>query len=126
MRIQGPTRLDDYSEPEPDVMLLRRRDDFLSVEAILRPPMCCCSLRCPTPSLLFDRNAKAAAYAAAGIPEVWIVNRPDRRIESYSDPTGDAYARSGTTNPAKASAPRRSRTWFCKLIKSSRRKRTDA
>ncbi|HEY7911893.1 MAG TPA: Uma2 family endonuclease, partial [Blastocatellia bacterium] len=30
--VQDPIRLDDYSEPEPDVALLRPRDDFYSGE----------------------------------------------------------------------------------------------
>ena len=31
LRVQGPIQLDDYSEPQPDLSLLRRRDDFYSV-----------------------------------------------------------------------------------------------
>ena len=35
-----------------------------------------------------DRTIKAPLYGHAGIPEYWIVNIPDRRIEVYTQPTG--------------------------------------
>ena len=91
VRIQNPTRLDDYSEPGPDVMLLRRRDDFYR-SGHPAPPDVLLLIEVSDSSLSFDYNQKLPRYAAAGIPEVWIVNRPDRRIESYSSPAGDEYA----------------------------------
>ena len=56
---------------------------------------------------------------AAGIPEVWIVNRPVERIESYADPVGDEYATVGTTALVKASRPKRFPTLFWKSPESS-------
>jgi Putative restriction endonuclease len=40
----------------------------------------------PRPSLQFDRLQKRPQYAAAGIPEYWIVNLIDRRLEVFRDP----------------------------------------
>jgi Uma2 family endonuclease len=37
-------------------------------------------------SLDFDRERKRRIYAAAGIPEYWLVNLPERRIEVYREP----------------------------------------
>ena len=37
-------------------------------------------------SLAFDRGPKARLYAAAGIPEYWIVNLVDRQVEVHTDP----------------------------------------
>lgn len=91
VRIQNPTRLNDYSEPEPDVMLLRRRDDFYRY-GHPAPADVLLLIEVSDSSLPFDRNQKLPRYAAAGIPEVWIASRPDRRIESYADPDGDQYA----------------------------------
>jgi len=48
VRIRGVTRLDRYSEPQPDVLLLRPRDDFYS-SAIQGRPMSCSSSKLPTP-----------------------------------------------------------------------------
>jgi Putative restriction endonuclease len=43
-------------------------------------------------SLVYDRTRKSRAYAASGIPEYWIVNLSDRRVEIRTDP--DRKARS--------------------------------
>ena len=89
--IQNPVRLDDASEPEPDIMLLRWRDDFYE-GGHPGPADVLLLIEVSDTTVDYDRGAKLSAYAAAGIPEVWIASRRDRRIESYSDPTGDAYA----------------------------------
>ena len=89
--IQNPVRLNDGSEPQPDVMLLKWRDDFYR-DGHPGPADVLLLVEVSDSSVDFDRNEKLSAYAAAAIPEVWIVNRPDLRIESYADPAGDAYA----------------------------------
>ena len=43
-------------------------------------------------SVLFDKRIKLPRYAAAGIPEVWIVNIPEERIEVYGRPSSSGYA----------------------------------
>ena len=91
VRVQNPVRLDGNSQPQPDVMLLRWRDDFYR-DGHPGPADVLLLIEVSDSSVDFDRNEKLSAYAAAGIPEVWIVNRPDRRIESHSDPAGDEYA----------------------------------
>ena len=90
VRVQNPVRLDGNSQPQPDVMLLRWRDDFYR-DGHPGPADVLLLIEVSDSSVDFDRNEKLSAYAAAGIPEAWIVNRPDRRIESYSDPDGDQY-----------------------------------
>ena len=91
VRIQNPTRLNDYSEPEPDVMLLRRREDFYR-SGHPAPNDVLLLIEVSDSSLSFDRDEKLPRYAAAGIPETWIVNRPDRRIEAYANPANGEYA----------------------------------
>ena len=57
-------------------------------------------------SLDYDRNNKLRHYSEAGIPEVWIANLRDDRIESYTDPSPEGYRstriyqRSDTISPA--------------------------
>ena len=89
--VQNPVRLDDASEPEPDVMLLRWRDDFYE-SGHPGPADVLLLIEVSDTTVDYDRGAKLAAYAAADIPEVWIASRRDRRIESYADPVGDEYA----------------------------------
>ena len=105
VRVQNPVRLDDNSQPQPDVMLLRWRDDFYR-DGHPGPADVLLLIEVSDSSVDFDRNEKLSAYAAAGIPEVWIVNRPDRRIESYSDPDGDQYATVRRYGVGESIAPR--------------------
>ena len=91
VRIQGPVRLDENSEPEPDVLLLLRRDDFYET-AHPGPADVLLLIEVADSTLDFDRNTKLRLYANAGIPEVWIVNLRDRRVEAYAEPDDGAYA----------------------------------
>ncbi len=90
--VQGPTRLNDRSEPQPDVMLLRWRDDFYQ-GGHPGPADVLLLIEVADTTVDYDRGAKLSAYARAGIPEVWIITRQNRRIEAYTEPEGDAYAR---------------------------------
>ncbi|MDQ3260698.1 MAG: Uma2 family endonuclease, partial [Pseudomonadota bacterium] len=39
----------------------------------------------------YDRKIKAPLYARAGVPELWIVDCQNRRVEVHADPKGDVY-----------------------------------
>ncbi|MCS6926491.1 MAG: Uma2 family endonuclease [Candidatus Binatia bacterium] len=41
-------------------------------------------------SLSYDRTQKASAYAASAIPEYWVVNLNERRVEIFTDPIPSA------------------------------------
>ena len=43
-------------------------------------------------SLEHDREIKVPLYAAAGVPEVWLVNLTDDAVTLYRDPVGGRYA----------------------------------
>ena len=104
VRVQNPLRLDDGSELQPDVMLLKWRDDYYG-SGHPRPADVLLLIEVSDSSLSFDRNQKLPRYAAVGIPEVWIVNRPGRRIEAYADPVGDEYATVRYYGPGETIAP---------------------
>ena len=42
--------------------------------------------------MAFDREHKGSRYARAGITDYWIANIPERRVEVYREPVGDAAA----------------------------------
>ena len=42
-------------------------------------------------SLRFDKRVKLPRYVAAGIPEAWIVNIPEKRLECYRNPSAVGY-----------------------------------
>lgn len=89
--VQGAVRLDDYSEPQPDLALLRFREDFYETGKPT-PADILLLIEVSDRSIGYDRGPRLAAYARAGIPEVWVVSRGERRIAAYTEPAGGAYA----------------------------------
>ena len=104
VRTQNPLRLDDHSVPEPDVMLLRRRDDLYR-SSTPGPEDVLLLVEVSDSTLSYDLREKLPRYARAGIPEVWIANRPGRRIEAYADPVGDEYNTVRYYGPGETIAP---------------------
>jgi Uma2 family endonuclease len=51
-------------------------------------------------SLALDRTHKGSLYARAGLPDYWIVNLPERRLEVYRDPEPDSTAPFGWRYPS--------------------------
>lgn len=77
------------SEPEPDVMVVRgTRRDYASRHPL--PAEVPVVMEVADTSLQRDRTLKQAVYARAGITEYWIVNLPERQIEIYRQPDGQA------------------------------------
>jgi Uma2 family endonuclease len=85
--IQNPIRLSD-SEPEPDFVLLLRRDDFYA-SGKPRPADAYLVVEVADASLAYDREVKGPLYAENGIAEYWIVNLVDRCLEVYRGPQPD-------------------------------------
>jgi Uma2 family endonuclease len=90
VRVQNPIQLDDFSEPQPDIALLRRREDFYE-RALPTPADVLLVAEVADTSVEYDRQLKLPIYARAGIAEVWIVNLPEEKIETYARPSGDGY-----------------------------------
>lgn len=90
VRVQDPIRLDGYSEPEPDVALVKPRDDFYSREHP-EPGDVLLLIEVADTSVERDLEAKLPLYARAGIPEAWLVNLPAETIEVHSRPDGGEY-----------------------------------
>ena len=90
--VQLPVRLDEWSEPEPDVALLRSKADFYS-SAHPTPEDTLLVVEVSHTTLRFDREVKLPLYAAAGITECWIVNLQAGHIEVYREPGAEGYGR---------------------------------
>jgi Uma2 family endonuclease len=89
--VQNPVVLGEYSEPQPDLALLRRRDDFYS-ERHPQPADVFLLVEVAASSLRFDRDKKAPLYAAHGITELWLVDLGGRRLLRYRAPEKGAYS----------------------------------
>ena len=90
VRDQSPLDLEPYDAPEPDVALVRPRADEY---ATAHPPAAAVLLvvEVSDRTLLTDRRVKLPTYAAAGIPEVWLLNLQQDRLEVSREPEGDRY-----------------------------------
>jgi Uma2 family endonuclease len=85
VRAQLPIMLNDWSEPEPDIAVCRfDPDDY--PHAHPRASDILLVIEVAEATLAYDQGRKATAYAGSGLPEYWIVNLVDRRIEVLSDP----------------------------------------
>jgi Uma2 family endonuclease len=90
LRLQSPITL-STSEPEPDIAVVRGSiRDFVTRHP--SGPDISLLVEVADSSLEFDRNLKRPQYAAAGIPDYWIVNFNDRQLEVYrSSAAGGDY-----------------------------------
>lgn len=87
---QCPVQLDDLSEPEPDIALLKPRADFYE-SGHPKPEDVLLAVEVSDTSLEHDTDVKLPAYARAGIPEVWIVDLNSRTIKIHSNPESGEY-----------------------------------
>jgi Uma2 family endonuclease len=83
VRIQLPVSLDEESEPEPDLVVVRGRPADYRESHPTHPALI---VEVAETSLQFDRQHKGSLYARAGIQDYWIVNLVDRVLEVYRDP----------------------------------------
>ena len=91
VRVQNPIRLSDYSEPEPDLVIARFTEDRYRAAHPSAEDVCLV-IEVADSSLNQDRVLKYGLYAAAGIPEYWIINLADRQVEVFKRPANDEYA----------------------------------
>ena len=90
--VQNPVRLGSHSEPEPDLAVLRFRPDAYR-SAHPTPNDVLLLIEVADSSLAVDRAIKAPLYAAAGMPELWIVDLAGEALEVYQDPDPAGYRR---------------------------------
>lgn len=89
VRCQNPLRLDDISEPEPDIAILRPRADFYmtahpgSADVLL-------VIEVADTSLAYDLGTKVPLYARHGIPEVWVIDAATRHTRVFRRPVGNS------------------------------------
>lgn len=90
LSVQNPVILGEFSEPEPDIALLRPRDDFYT-SAHPGPEDVLLIVEISQSSLRYDREVKIPLYARHDIPEVWLIDVEDKQIGLYREPAASAY-----------------------------------
>ena len=102
VQTQSPIILDDRSEPEPDVCVVRGSPRDYAAAHPTRPALV---VEVAQSGLHLARGRKAAAYARAQIADYWIVNLVDRVLEVHREPArpgrhGDIGAMRGSKRRA--------------------------
>lgn len=90
LQVQDPVHLDDHSEPQPDLVLLKRSPDFYrnrhpQTEDVFL------LVEVSDTTLTFDREEKLPVYGRSGISEVWIVNLINLTVEIHREPHFTGY-----------------------------------
>lgn len=90
LSVQDPVRMTDLTEPQPDLALLRFRDDFYegSIPAAADVLLI---IEVADTSITYDRQEKAPLYARAGIPEFWLVDLNTDTITVFAQPAEGEY-----------------------------------
>ncbi|MEW6237047.1 MAG: Uma2 family endonuclease [Candidatus Omnitrophota bacterium] len=101
---QSPIRLSQYSEPEPDIALLKPRSDFYK-NSHPAPEDVWLIIETEDSSIAYDRQIKMPLYARHGIPEFWIVDLNQKAIEAYSQPSPEGYSLLRTVRPSQSLSP---------------------
>jgi Uma2 family endonuclease len=86
LRIQSAFAASDGSQPEPDLAVVAPGDYTRA-----HPSSASLIVEVAESSLSHDRNVKAKLYAECGIPEYWIVNLVEARIEVYTEPESGRF-----------------------------------
>lgn len=90
VRVQCPVRLGDFSEPEPDIAVVRSRSDDYA-EGHPMPADVLLIVEVAHSTVDFDRELKARLYAEARVTEYWVVSLPEERIEVFREPHEGRY-----------------------------------
>jgi Uma2 family endonuclease len=104
VRIQDPIRLNRFTQPQPDVVLVRPRIDFYR-SAHPQPADILLVMEISDTTLRYDRRVKMPLYARNGIVEYWLVNLRAGTVTCHALPGEDGYARVTTHVRGETMAP---------------------
>jgi Uma2 family endonuclease len=104
IRVQSPVRLSLYTEPQPDVVLLRPRDDFYA-KAHPGPADILLIVEVADSSLDYDRDVKAFIYAQSPVVEYWLVDLKNGALVRHLSPQDGSYRRIDHFGPGESIAP---------------------
>jgi len=91
VRVQGPVRLGDLSEPEPDLALLIPRADYYR-DALPGAADVLLIIEVADTTQRLDRRVKVPLYARHGVTEVWVIDLENALVHFHRRPGGGMYA----------------------------------
>jgi Uma2 family endonuclease len=102
--VQNPVQLDNETLLQPDITVLRPRDDFYSMQHP-SPEDVLLVIEVSDSTLQYDRRVKRRLYGAASIIEYWLVDLTKHRIEVYREPQIDGYRSMTLYSPGETLSP---------------------
>lgn len=87
---QDPIQLGDFSEPEPDVAVVRL-DPLDYADHHPTPSEIYLIIEVADSSFKYDRETKAKVYAKSGIADYWVLDVIDRKLHVFREPTQEGY-----------------------------------
>lgn len=90
VRLQDPVHLNDYSEPEPDIALVKP-DSLFYEDHHPQPSEIYLIIEVADTTLKRDRDFKATVYAQAGIADYWILDIANRQLHIFREPKDNQY-----------------------------------
>jgi Uma2 family endonuclease len=87
---QTSIHLDNGSEPQPDLCLLRWRDDFYE-ERLPIPEDILLIIEVSDSTIDYDRNTKMPLYAEFAIPEAWLIDVNAKTLTRFTKPSSIGY-----------------------------------
>ncbi len=86
--VQNPLRLNPRSEPQPDLVIMRRERH---VKGHPTPKDTLLVIEVSDSTLAYDLKIKVPLYARHGVPEVWVIDLDSRSVRRFSQPQGEEY-----------------------------------
>ena len=94
LQSQDPIIIPPNSEPEPDIAILKNKDDdYLDYHPIAQDVLLLIEIA--DSSLKYDQENKLPLYSEAGILYNWIFNLIEKFLETYSEPFQDSMGKFG-------------------------------
>lgn len=90
VREEKPIRLSEHYDPQPDIAVIRGPERAYR-RRFPGPGEVLLAVEVADSSVEDDQREKIPAYAAAGIPESWLVNLRDQQVEVYREPRDGIY-----------------------------------
>lgn len=102
--VQNPLVLDIYSVPQPDIAVLRPREDFYTTKHP-GPEDVLIVVEVADTTLRDDREVKVPLYAAHGIPEVWLVDVEKKEVHVFREVEASQYRNVFTVRGSEVLVP---------------------
>ena len=90
--VQNPIALPPHNEPQPDLTLLKPREDYYEGK-LSGPEDILLVIEVSDTTLAYDRDSKMPIYARNGIVEAWLVDIQAQTVSIYQEPGKNGYRR---------------------------------